>query len=148
MVTGCFIVLMTASGLGFYGLAVYLNAFSNEKGWALATISLATTLFFVVGGVIGVVVARIIAVYDVRYVIVAGGVIGGVSLALLGHVEEQWQLFVDYAFFGVGFAAAGLMPVDHRRDPLVPRPPLGGTVGCLDRACRWAASSSRRPPSG
>ena len=110
MVTGCFIVLMTASGLGFYGLAVYLNAFSNEKGWALATISLATTLFFVVGGVIGVVVARIIAVYDVRYVILAGGVIGGVSLALLGRVEEQWQLFVDYAFFGVGFAAAGLVP--------------------------------------
>ena len=110
VVTGCFIVLMTASGLGFYGLAVYLNAFSNEKGWALATISLATTLFFVVGGVIGVVVARIIAVYDVRYVILAGGVIGGVSLALLGRVEEQWQLFVDYAFFGVGFAAAGLVP--------------------------------------
>ncbi len=110
VVTGCFIVLTTVSGLGFYGLAVYLNAFSNEKGWALATISLATTVFFVVGGVVGVIVARIIAAYDVRYVIVAGGLIGGVSLALLGRVEEQWQLFVDYAFFGVGFAAAGLVP--------------------------------------
>jgi len=55
-------------------------------------------------------VARVIARFDVRYVIVAGGVIGGVSLAALGQVEEQWQLFVVYAVFGVAFAAAGLVP--------------------------------------
>lgn len=110
VVTGCFIVLTTSSGLGFYGLAVYLNAFSNEKGWPLKTISLATTIFFVVGGVVGVGVARLIARHDVRYVIVAGGFIGGVSLALLGQVEEQWQLFAVYGVFGVAFAAAGLVP--------------------------------------
>ena len=34
VVAGCFIVLTTSSGLGFYGLAVYLNAFSNETGLA------------------------------------------------------------------------------------------------------------------
>ena len=32
VVAGCFIVLMVSSGLGFYGLAVYLNAFSRERG--------------------------------------------------------------------------------------------------------------------
>ena len=53
VVAGCFIVLTTSSGLGFYGLAVYLNAFSNEQGWPLKTISLATTIFFIVGGVVG-----------------------------------------------------------------------------------------------
>ena len=110
VVAGCFIILTTSSGLGFYGLAVYLNAFSNEQGWPLKTISLATTLFFIVGGVVGVAVARVIARFDVRYVIVGGGVIGGVSLAALGQVEEQWQLFVVYAVFGVAFAAAGLVP--------------------------------------
>ena len=61
VVTGCFLVLTTISGLGFYGLAVYLNAFSNEKGWSLSSISLATTVFFVVGGGVGVLVARLIA---------------------------------------------------------------------------------------
>jgi MFS family permease len=110
VVAGCFIILCTSSGLGFYGLAVYLNAFSNEQGWPLKTISLATTLFFIVGGVVGVAVARVIARFDVRYVIVAGGLIGGVSLAALGQVEQQWQLFVVYAVFGVAFAAAGLVP--------------------------------------
>jgi MFS family permease len=111
VVTGCFIVLAVASGLGFYGLAVYLNAFSREKGWPVASISLATSLFFIVGGLVGLLVARIIARHDVRIVIVAGGVIGGLALAVLGHVEERWQLYVVYAVFAIGFASAGLVPV-------------------------------------
>ncbi len=111
VVTGCFIVLATSSGLGFYGLAVYLNALSNERGWDVSSISLATTLFFFVGGVVGVFVARLIARFDVRIIVVAGGLIGGVSLALLGRVTEQWQLFLVYAVFAVGFAAAGLVPM-------------------------------------
>ena len=110
VVAGCFIVLMVSGGLGFYGLAVYLNSFSKEKEWPLSTISLATTLFFVVGGVLGVWVARWIARYDVRIVIVAGGVVGGAALAVLGQVEQQWQLFVVYGVFAFGFAAAGLVP--------------------------------------
>jgi MFS family permease len=110
VVAGCFVVLTTISGLGFYGLAVYLNAFSKEKGWALGTISLATTVFFIVGGVMGVWVARLIARFDVRYVIVGGGLLGGGALATLGQVEQQWQLFVVYAVFAVGWAAAGLVP--------------------------------------
>jgi MFS family permease len=111
VVAGCFVVLTVSSGLGFYGLAVYLNAFSKEQGWPLGAISLATTVFFVVGGLVGVWAARAIAVYDVRIVIVVGGVIGGVALAMLGQVQEQWQLFVVYAVFAAGWSAAGLVPV-------------------------------------
>ena len=110
VVTGCFIVLTTTSGLGFYGLAVYLNAFSNEKGWSLSSISFATTVFFIVGGTAGIWVARLIANTDARLIIMAGGVLGGASLAVLGQVETQWQLFTVYGFFGFGFAMAGLVP--------------------------------------
>jgi MFS family permease len=111
VVAGCFVVLTVSSGLGFYGLAVYLNAFSKEQGWPLSSISLATTVFFIVGGIAGVVVARVIARHDVRVVIVVGGVVGGAALAVLGQVEEQWQLFVVYSVFAAGWAAAGLVPV-------------------------------------
>jgi MFS family permease len=110
VLTGCFVVLAVTSGLAFYGLAVYLNAFSREKGWPVASISLATTLFFVVSGVAGLVIARIIARRDVRIVIVAGGVLGAVALALLGRVDSRWQLYVVYAVLAAGFAAAGLVP--------------------------------------
>ena len=110
VVAGCFTVLAVSSGLGFYGLAVYLNAFSKERDWPLSTISLATTVFFVVGGVFGVWVARWIARYDVRLVIVGGGLVGGFALGVLGQVEQQWQLFVVYAVFAAGWSAAGLIP--------------------------------------
>jgi len=110
VVAGCFTVLTVSSGLGFYGLAVYLNAFSKEREWPLSTISLATTVFFVVGGIVGVWVARWIARYDVRFVIAAGGVVGGLALGVLGQVEHQWQLFVVYGVFAAGWAAAGLVP--------------------------------------
>ena len=111
VVAGCFVVLTVSSGLGFYGLAVYLNAFSNERGWPLSSISLATTVFFVVGGVAGVFVARVIARHDVRLVVIGGGIVGGAALAVLGRVEQQWQLYVVYSVFAAGWAAAGLVPM-------------------------------------
>jgi MFS family permease len=111
VVAGCFIVLTTSSGLAFYGLAVYLNALSNERGWDVSSVSLATTWFFFVGGVVGVLVARLIARFDVRLVVVAGGFAGGVALAALGQVDQLWQLFVVYGVFAAGFAAAGLVPM-------------------------------------
>ncbi len=110
VVTSSFVVLTTSSGLGFYGLAVYLNAFSNEKGWDVASISLATTLFFLIGGIVGVFVARAIARWDARVVIVGGGVLGAAALAVLGQVDEPWQLYVVYAVFAVGWSASGLIP--------------------------------------
>lgn len=111
VVTGCFIVLTTSSGLGFYGLAVYLNALSNELGWDVASISLATTWFFFVGGVVGVWAARLIARHDVRVIVSIGGVVGAVALASLGQVTQPWQLFVVYGVFATGWALAGLVPV-------------------------------------
>lgn len=111
VVIGGFVVLSTSSGLGFYGLAVYLNAFSRERDWDVASISLATTLFFVVSGAFGVAVARAVARYDLRIVIVAGGVLGAASLLLLGHVDSRAELYGVYILFGLAFAGTGLVPV-------------------------------------
>lgn len=110
VVAGCFLVLLINSGLAFYGLAVYLNAFSKEQGWALGSISFAITIFFIVGGLVGLVAARLIERFDVRYVIAAGAVVAGGSLALIGQVTSQWQLYVTYAFFAIGYGLCGLVP--------------------------------------
>ena len=60
VVAAVFVVLMVNSGLGFYGLAVYLEAITEEQGFSTSAVSLATSLFFIVGAVTGRVIAPLI----------------------------------------------------------------------------------------
>ena len=108
VVSGCFLMLFTGSSLGFYGMGVYLNAFSKEQGWNVSSLSIATTFFFLIGGLWNVVVARLIARHDVRTVAYGGAALGAVSLLMLGHVTQKWQLFVVYAVFAVAWSSSGL----------------------------------------
>jgi MFS family permease len=108
VVSGCFLMLFTGSSLGFYGMGVYLNAFSKEQGWNVSSLSIATTFFFLIGGLWNVVVARLIAKHDVRLIAYGGAVVGAVSLLMLGHVTQKWQLFVVYAVFAVAWSSSGL----------------------------------------
>ena len=108
VVAGCFMMLFIGSSLGFYGMGVYLNAFSKEQGWNVSSLSVATTFFFLIGGLWNVVVARLIAKHDVRLIAYGGAGLGAVSLLLLGHVTQKWQLFVVYAVFAVAWSSSGL----------------------------------------
>ncbi|MEY3691010.1 MAG: hypothetical protein RJB57_665 [Actinomycetota bacterium] len=108
VVAGCFMMLFFGSALGFYGMGVYLNAFSKEQGWDISSLSVATTFFFLVGGLWNVVVARMIAVRDVRTVAYGGAVLGAVALSSFGLVTQKWQLFVVYGVFSVAWSSSGL----------------------------------------
>jgi len=105
VVAGCFLMLFFGSALGFYGMGVYLNAFSKEQGWNISSLSIATTFFFLVGGLWNVVVARMIAVRAVAY---GGAVLGAIALATFGHITQKWQLFLAYGVFSVAWSSSGL----------------------------------------
>jgi len=109
VVAACFVLLTTSAGLGFYGLAVYLNTFSRELDWQVSSVSLATTVFFLVSGIAGVFVAQLIERVDARIVICAGAVIGAVSLSLFGQITHKWQLYLVYVVYAIGWSAAGLV---------------------------------------
>ncbi|MGA0117805.1 MAG: MFS transporter, partial [Ilumatobacteraceae bacterium] len=109
VVGGCFAILFFGSALGFYGMSVYLNALSNEHpDWNVSSISIATTFFFLIGGLWNVVVARLIATYDVRRVSYGGSLLGALALLGLGQVQQQWQLFVVYGLFAIAWSSSGL----------------------------------------
>jgi MFS family permease len=109
VVAACFVLLTTSSGLGFYGLAVYLNTFSRELDWQVSSVSLATTVFFLVSGIAGVFVAQLIERVDARIVVCVGAVIGAVSLSLFGQITHKWQLYLVYVVYAIGWSAAGLV---------------------------------------
>ena len=111
VLVAAFTLLMFSSGVGFYGLAVYLQAFSRELGWSVSSISLATTFFFLVGGISGLSIAKFIAKRDVRIMIIAGAIVGSGSLYCMRFVDQRWQLFVVYATYALGWSASGVGPV-------------------------------------
>jgi MFS family permease len=67
-------------------------------------------VFFVVSGLTGVVVGRLINRGDPRPVVAAGAVLAALAIAALGRVEELWQVYAAYAVFGAGFSACALVP--------------------------------------
>ena len=48
-----FVILFTSSGLGFYALAVYLDALTDDGGFTVGEVSVANFLFFLTAGVAG-----------------------------------------------------------------------------------------------
>lgn len=110
IVAALFVMLTFCSGLGFYNHAVMLSALSQERGFPVTIASSAVSVFFLASGLVGPVLASLIERFDVRFVINTGAVLASVSLALIGSVETELQLFVLYIIFGIGFAASGLLP--------------------------------------
>lgn len=125
VVGATFILLLVSSGLGFYGLAIYLRALVDERGFSTTSVSLATSLFFITGGLAGRVLARVIARHDPRPVVAIGAVVAGIGMTALGHVHALWQLYPVYVVLAIGWAATGLVPATtlvtrwfHRRRSL------------------------------
>lgn len=110
LVAGVFVVLSMSSGFGFYNLSVYMNALVAERSFAVGDVSAAIAVLFVVSGIAGIVVGRLIERRDVRVVMLIGAAIGAVALGLVGTASEIWQVWVLYALFGIGNSGVSLVP--------------------------------------
>lgn len=109
VVAGLFVVLTVSSGLGFYNLSVYMNVLSAEKAFSVSSLSVAVSLFFVVGGVAGMWVASLLDRFDVRLVMAGGAIVAGLALGSSGLVTELWQLYCLYLLFGAGNSAVSIV---------------------------------------
>ena len=110
VVAGCFLALVVTAGIGFYNLTIYLQAFVEARGFSVSAVSGATGAFFLAAGLSGVLVARFIERHDVRLALVAGAVLGSITLAASGLVQTVGQLYVFYVLLGIAYTAAGLVP--------------------------------------
>lgn len=110
VVGAAFVLLAANSGFVFYGQAVYLDALTDERGFSTGAASLGQSIVFVVGGLIGPLIGRLITERDVRRVVFGGLVLSWAAMLALGRVETLWQLYLVNAVLGVGFSAAGLVP--------------------------------------
>ncbi len=109
-IVGLTLLLQTvSSGLGFYNMSVYINRLSAQLAVSSADTSFAVSLFFVVGGVAGLYVADLLRVLSVRKVVIAGALVSGMAVALVGFADQLWQVYALFTLFGIGNAGISIV---------------------------------------
>ncbi len=105
-----FAILTVSSGLGFYNLSVYMHALATQRGFAVSAVSNAVGLFFLMGGMSGLLVGRVLQRRDARLVMLVGTLLSAASIACIGWVQAEWQMYLVYALFGIGYTGISVLP--------------------------------------
>jgi len=156
VVASVFVLLMVNAGLGFYGLSVFLEAITSEQGFSTASVSFATSLFFIVSAISGRVIAPVISARDIRIVVAVGALIAAVGLLLIGRSTNLVALYGSYIVFAVGVGFSGLVPgttlvtrwFEVRRSVALSIASTGLSVGGLTLTVAAAAIIDRKGMSG
>ena len=110
VIVGVLLMIQTvSSGLGFYNMSVYINRLSAELAVPISDVSFAVSLFFVAGGVAGLYIAALLTRFKVRTIMIAGTLLAGLALGLVGIATEVWHVYGLFALFGcftLAFAVA------------------------------------------
>ena len=110
VIVGVLLLIQTvSSGLGFYNMSVYINRLSAELAVPVSDVSFAVSLFFVVGGVAGLYIAALLTRFKVRTIMIAGTLLAGLALGLVGMATEVWHVYGLFALFGMGNAGISLV---------------------------------------
>ncbi len=111
IVAACVVMLTLSSGIGFYGLGVFLPSLEEEFGASPALASLGGTVFFLVFGLAGPFVGRRVDARGARLVMIVGSALFGAGLMGLAVSQQLWQTYAAYAVMAAGFAGTALVPV-------------------------------------
>ena len=110
VIVGVLLMIQTvSSGLGFYNMSVYINRLSAELAVPVSDVSFAVSLFFVVGGVAGLYIAALLTRFKVRTIMIAGTLLAGLALGLVGMATEVWHVYGLFTLFGMGNAGISLV---------------------------------------
>ena len=110
VLAGVFGVMMITSGMVFYALGAFLNAFVDEQGFSTGLAGAGVGIFLLASGLCGYYTGKLVNRFDARWVITAGTAVSTVGMALLSQVRSGWQMFIVMSIFGIGFGLCGLVP--------------------------------------
>lgn len=108
VVAACFVLAVSSWGFGFYGHGVYLAELRRLHGWSTGLISGATTVYYLVGGVLVAYAADVMARIGPRRLVLLGFCAMAGSAMLVPHVTQPWQLYAVYVLMAVGWASGSL----------------------------------------
>ena len=97
VVAGAWLSMFVCSGTQ-YSFGVFMPVLIGEFGWSRSTLSLAFTLNTLIMPFQGLLGGYLVDRIGPRWTVITGGIVGGISVALLGAINEVWQFI---AVFGI-----------------------------------------------
>lgn len=97
VVLAIWVIVVVSAGI-FMSFGVFLNPLLDAFGWTRGTISLAYSIFMLVGGICTLMIGGLIERYSIRKILLIGGLIHAVGIMLTATTRELWQF---YLFYGV-----------------------------------------------
>ncbi|HJQ59654.1 MAG TPA: MFS transporter [Vineibacter sp.] len=110
-VVACFFVAVCSWGFGFYGHGVFLAELQRQHGWSSGLISGATTVYYLVGGVLVAFVGDVVNRWGPRHFVLAGLLALGLSAAVVPFITAPWQLYAAYILMAFGWAGTSLAAI-------------------------------------
>ncbi|MGE0718109.1 MAG: MFS transporter [Alphaproteobacteria bacterium] len=105
VVVCAFFVAFFGWGLGFYGPGVYLQALRTERGWSVAAISSAITVYYMAGAALILVSAAVYERAGPRVAVIGGAAAMAAGVVGLSRVVEPWQVPLAFVVMAVGWAS-------------------------------------------
>ena len=111
IVIACF--LIEGCGIGAYvAFSVFFKPLLKDFGWSRATISGASSLAYLLMGLIGIVAGSLNDRFGPRIVMALTGIICGIGYFLLSQIQSSWELYVLYGLLvGTGLSSADVIPL-------------------------------------
>ncbi|MEM7522928.1 MAG: MFS transporter [Pseudomonadota bacterium] len=104
VVFGACLTQFTIIGL-LFSYSLFFKIFETEYGWSRTLLSSATSLAFLMMGVLAILTGRLSDRYGPRRVLCVSGVLYGLGYAMLSQASEPWHLFLIFGtFIGLGMS--------------------------------------------
>ncbi len=107
----CAVLMFVGVGVGYYGLPVFLKPLKDEHGWTTTQVSWAPAIYFFVAGLTAAFVGPIIDRKGPLRFMLIGIIVNGISGALIGLVNQLWQLYAVYFVFAVAYGMSSSIAV-------------------------------------
>jgi MFS family permease len=148
VVGAAFVLAVFGWGMGFYGPPVFLSVLRETKGWPLPLISMAVTVHFLLGAVIGANLPAFYRRFGAAKVTKAGALCLATGVLGWASAAAPWQLLVASVFSGAGWGAMSAAAVNAIVSPwfVRARPTAlamaynGGSIGGVIFSPLWVAA--------
>jgi MFS family permease len=112
IIATAFLSMLAIVGFAYYGVPFYFDFMMKDFGWSSATVTSGNAVAkLVVGILFGFITGYLIDKYGPRRMLMAGALLGGLSLFGLGSLNGSlWTFYLFYIFNALGYVLGGPLP--------------------------------------